>query len=159
MTNRRTESPTGRDNEVVADAIFALSQELRVLRDVLDEIRENLVWGLRNDRLGGVDAGVVKQMAADPSGDDWSEKLQVVRSAAANVADQSEESSELQEAQTVIRELLACTELSLDDLAETTRAVIERAEAVTGAADTDTASTQPVPDSSPDDSPEPARLF
>ena len=37
--------------ERLVDAVERVSQELRVLRDVVDEVREEFVWAVRNDRF------------------------------------------------------------------------------------------------------------
>ncbi|MBX3412584.1 MAG: hypothetical protein KF708_07845 [Pirellulales bacterium] len=41
--------PTQHDN--IVPEVQRLREEVRVLRDVLDEIRDELIWAIRNERL------------------------------------------------------------------------------------------------------------
>ncbi|MBI1314485.1 hypothetical protein GC176_24600, partial [bacterium] len=67
--NEETENP-------VADSVDRLTAEVRVLRDVLDEIREDFSWVTRNGLpVQPVIHTRVKRMALDPCADDWGERL------------------------------------------------------------------------------------
>lgn len=68
------------DNESLVTAVERLADEVRSLRDVLDEIREDFSWVTRN----GVphqpqEHVIVKRMALDPVAGDWAEQLELVR--------------------------------------------------------------------------------
>ena len=52
------------EHERLAQAIEELNETMNVIRQILDEIREELQWGVRNDRIKLV------TMAADPAADD-----------------------------------------------------------------------------------------
>ena len=54
-----------------------LTQELVVLRTVMDEIREDIVWAVRDapDSLSTLGARRINSMALDPCAPDWSERL------------------------------------------------------------------------------------
>lgn len=60
----------------------SLREEVRVLRDAIDELRTELQW-LANNRepIGepSSDWFVVKQMAADPCAKDWADRLVIER--------------------------------------------------------------------------------
>lgn len=43
--------PNRKPDEALADQLGRLNHELRCIRDVLDEIRTDLVWGLQNGRV------------------------------------------------------------------------------------------------------------
>lgn len=43
--------PEGHQTEQVATAVRELTEQLEVLRNVLDNIRETFVWAVRNDKL------------------------------------------------------------------------------------------------------------
>ena len=76
MTERINEATA----EHLTESIDGLSQHVEVLRNVLDEIREDFSWALRNDRLPIVlESAVVHRMALDPSDPDWGEKLVAAR--------------------------------------------------------------------------------
>lgn len=75
---------TPRNHRSSAEAIENLRQEIadlrdhiRVLTDVLDEIRDELHWVTRNGLPRGEPPPslVLKQMAADPCAPDWGERL------------------------------------------------------------------------------------
>ncbi len=43
--------PAEVDSEGIQDAVERLTAEVRVLRDVLDDIRTDLQWAIQNDRV------------------------------------------------------------------------------------------------------------
>ena len=68
------------DEASITAAIERLTSELRVLRNVMDEIREDLSWLSRNGlTLRPIQSFTVKRMALDPSAADWGERLHIER--------------------------------------------------------------------------------
>lgn len=63
--------------DAVAEALDRLSDELTVLRDVLDEIRSELQWANRNREDGPWKPAPVHitSMPRDPTAPDWAERL------------------------------------------------------------------------------------
>ena len=80
MPHKQSESQAC-SHEELTDAISQLSDEVRVLRDVLDEVRELLSYDQRN-RSSGCGHSVLKQMALDPASDNWGDMLVIAREAA-----------------------------------------------------------------------------
>ena len=81
MANSARPSPAeiSKDESLVS-AIDHLADEVRVLSDVLENIREDISWVTRN----GVphqpqEHVIVKRMAVDPLAGDWSKQLELVR--------------------------------------------------------------------------------
>ncbi len=72
------------DGEIVADlqdSVESLSQEVQVLRNILDEIREDLSWALRNGHpipKNNTQHSVLKKMGLDPCAEDWQDRLEIV---------------------------------------------------------------------------------
>lgn len=78
----RKEHSSAESDEValLRDEVTDLKNQVRVLSDILDEIREELQWVTRNglpvqvkEPLSPVP--VLKRMAADPCAPDWAERL------------------------------------------------------------------------------------
>jgi len=46
-----SKQPAEVDSEGIQDAVESLTAEVRVLRDVLDDIRTDLQWAIQNDRV------------------------------------------------------------------------------------------------------------
>ena len=64
----------------VAEAADRLSAEVRCLREVLDEVREDFSWVTRNGLpIQPMEHVRVRRMARDPSADDWAARLVVDR--------------------------------------------------------------------------------
>lgn len=64
-----------------------LRDEVRVLRDAIDELRSELQWIANNPEPAGESSKgtfIVKQMAADPCAKDWAKRLVVERGEAAS---------------------------------------------------------------------------
>ena len=60
----------------LADGVERVGDELRVVRDVLDEVREEFVWAVRNDRFRCPPHIVhLTSMAANPLAADFGERL------------------------------------------------------------------------------------
>ena len=58
------------------DAVEDLAGELKVLRTVLDEIRDDFGWAISNDRFRPETQAVpLTSMPRDPLAPDWSERL------------------------------------------------------------------------------------
>jgi hypothetical protein len=58
------------------DAVETVAEQLQVLREVIDEIREEFQWAIRNDRLRCPGQVVhVTSMPADPCAEDWAERV------------------------------------------------------------------------------------
>lgn len=127
MPSGKKNTPARQKDDALVDVLQNLTQELRVLRDVLDEIREQVSWGLRNDGFRRDECLVLKQMGRDATAHDWGEKLVIVGDEPSTESGDADQSQELDAARKVIRELLKLTELNLDDLDEGTRQAIERA--------------------------------
>lgn len=72
-------------SDELADRVVELTQQVEVLRNVLDEIRDLVSWITKNG-IPIVPAhshwGVVKQMALDPCAPDWGDRLVIVRGSA-----------------------------------------------------------------------------
>ena len=76
---RPTPAPEVEPDPLVA-AVERLSGEIRMLRDVMDEIREDFSWVTRNGLpIQPIEHIHVKRMALDPLADDWAEKLDAER--------------------------------------------------------------------------------
>lgn len=84
MTRRSSAAPrqaSDQPDERLADSIDHLTAELRVLREVLDEIREDFSWLTRNGLpIQPIEHVHVKRMALDPCAEDWGEHLEIERS-------------------------------------------------------------------------------
>lgn len=65
--------------EELTQAVRNLADEVRVLRDVVDEMRELLSFEQRNAHHSRTPS-VLKRMALDPTSDQWGEQLLIVRS-------------------------------------------------------------------------------
>lgn len=100
MPPRKTDSPTG-DNDVV-EVLHLLTEEVRVLRDVLDEIREEMSWSIRNNSDRRNECTVLKQMGRDPTADDWGEHLVIARHDGLSESNAPNQSEELEAACDVI---------------------------------------------------------
>lgn len=105
------------------DVIARLADELRVVRDVLDEIREEVSWSVRNDRAATVRTSILKEMPLDATAD-WSGGVRIIHSTSHNATHESEPVAQGRE---LIRRLLTSTELNLDELEEATRELIGQA--------------------------------
>lgn len=83
MPPRNERSPATSDEvALLRDEVTDLKNQVRVLSDILDEIREELQWVTRNglpipEPLPTVP--VLKRMAVDPCANDWNERLVIVR--------------------------------------------------------------------------------
>ena len=84
----KNRSPSEFDATLI-DSVDRLRAELSVLRQVLDEIRDELEWANQNrDEAVSVPVGLCRltSMPRDPCASDWAERLN--RFSAADVADQ-----------------------------------------------------------------------
>lgn len=81
ITRSRPQTSAPSECEQLVDAIERLADELRVVRDVLDEKREDLNWIVRSDRITARQSGhsILNGMSLDPTSDDWREQLHIVR--------------------------------------------------------------------------------
>ncbi len=65
----------------LVDAVECLTAELSLLRQVIDEVREDFSWLTRNGLpVQPIEHVHVKQMALDPCAADWGERLEIERS-------------------------------------------------------------------------------
>ncbi len=65
-------SPLATEIAELRQAVERLADEVRVLRDVLDEARDEFTWAARNDKLGGaLPPTVLTSMPLDPLSKDW----------------------------------------------------------------------------------------
>jgi hypothetical protein len=70
-----------RELDPLAEAVERLTAELSVLRQVIDEIREDFSWLVRNGLpVQPIEHVHVKRMALDPCAEDWGERLEIERS-------------------------------------------------------------------------------
>src|SRR5437773_1451125 len=58
-------------------AVERLAHELRIMREVVDDVRECFEWGVQNDKFAGVPRHVmhITSMPKDPCDHAWGEKL------------------------------------------------------------------------------------
>jgi len=87
MKNRSRQSVTAPSPEELSSAVTELQQEVRVLRDAIDDFRMEIEYLNRNGiRLrppeDGQSLGVLRRMAADVTSEQWTERLLVSESAA-----------------------------------------------------------------------------
>ncbi len=83
VPEKMTETNTGELIEDLQQTVEELSQEVHVLRDVLDEIRDDFRWALRNGHPTPeheLQHPILKKMALDPSATDWQDRLESVGS-------------------------------------------------------------------------------
>jgi hypothetical protein len=73
------------EHERLAEAIEELNETMDVIRQILDEIREELQWGVRNNRVR------IVTMAANPGADDMRLNQPPGQSAESLAASQREE--------------------------------------------------------------------
>lgn len=68
------------ESDPLADSIGQLTLELRVLRETIDQLREDFSWVTRNGLpIQPIEHVIVKRMARDPCADDWNDKLELCR--------------------------------------------------------------------------------
>lgn len=82
MPQRRKSPSASRaeNTDPLAESVDRLSAEVRVLRDVLAEIREDFSWVTRNGLpIQPVEHVHFRRMARDVNADDWSERLVIER--------------------------------------------------------------------------------
>lgn len=103
----------------LSDSVTELSQQVAVLRDILDEIREEVSWAVRNDRVLVATVPVLKRMAVDPTTDDWGKQLVIQRGSA--------EPDDTDVHRAVIRELLARAGVDLNSIEDAAREMNDRA--------------------------------
>ena len=69
----------------LANSITLLADQIAVLREAIDELRDDFSWALNNFRPAELPQHViVKRMAANPAAHDWNERLQLVHSGRPN---------------------------------------------------------------------------
>jgi hypothetical protein len=84
LMTKRSETPAFDEAAELRREIADLKDQVKVLTDVLDEIRDDIQWVTRNGlplRTPHAVSPVLKQMALDPLAEDWGERLQIVRQA------------------------------------------------------------------------------
>lgn len=79
----RRNQPTTPGHSTESDALVAaverLADELRILRDVIGEVREDISWVSRNGLpVQPIEHVVVKRMAKDPFAADWGDQLETI---------------------------------------------------------------------------------
>lgn len=76
----QSESAVPAEANPLRESVDQLTAEVRVLREVLAEIREDISWVTRNGLpIQPVEHVVVRQMALDPCAKDWGDRLVVER--------------------------------------------------------------------------------
>ena len=79
-TRRKVPASPAEQADPVVEAVDRLSAEVRCLREVLDEVREDFSWVTRNGLpIQPMEHVRVRRMARDPSADDWAARLVVDR--------------------------------------------------------------------------------
>jgi hypothetical protein len=79
----------------VAESVDRLSAEVRCLREVLDEVREDFSWVTRNGLpIRSMEHVRVYRMARDPNADDWAARLVIDRIALPEIAQTSQPDSD-----------------------------------------------------------------
>ncbi len=87
---KRTDSPVD-STDAIAQVLDRLREELAILREVLDEIRDELQWANRNRDLDQAPASAprrITSMPLDPAAADWAERLN--RYSAADLPDKDD---------------------------------------------------------------------
>ena len=79
------------DNHL-ANAVEDLNQEVRVLREAIDELRETLQWACQNKGAEQT-YSVLKSFPLDLSADDWHERVRLSTGPSAMVDEQPHEST------------------------------------------------------------------
>jgi microsomal dipeptidase-like Zn-dependent dipeptidase len=147
--------------ERLTDAVNHLAQELRVVRDVMDEIREDLGWITRNGIPGrhGEHTQIVR-MARDPLSPDANERLATQKTSAENSPSSFDELvAEIAEAVTVVgQEHVNLLLTALDDARAKLLAAIKTPSAEPKPT-TAVATEQPAPAVKPPTASKPGQLF
>ncbi len=63
----------------LSGTVQELTEQVLVLRNAIDDLREELAWGFRNTQFSGVSPPVLKRMAPNPTASDWSDHLHFER--------------------------------------------------------------------------------
>lgn len=80
MTPENSDSPvTTQAIDNLALSVTEAADQIAVLRDAIDELRDNFTWAVQNKRLSAGVCPVLKRMAVDPSATDWTDRLVIVR--------------------------------------------------------------------------------
>ena len=144
--------------ERLTDAVNHLAEELRVVRDVMDEIREDLGWITRNGIPGRhCEHTHIVRMARDPLAPNANASLRVLTSTVASTNSSElapdvfdELVSEITEAVTVVgQEQVNLLLTALDDARAKLVAAIKTSSAVPNAEEVSTASAPPPPSTLP----------
>ncbi len=142
----------------LTDAVNHLAEELRVVRDVMDEIREDLGWITRNGIPGRhCEHTHIVRMARDPLAPNANASLRVLTSTVASTNSSElapdvfdELVSEITEAVTVVgQEQVNLLLTALDDARAKLVAAIKTSSAVPNAEEVSTASAPPPPSTLP----------
>lgn len=123
---RQTVSPP------LSESVDELTQQVLVLRNAIDDLREELAWGFRNNRVPGLSAPVLKAMAHNPAASDWSNHLQLERGVPAIVEQRAAvaESTLTSQLRRLLLSLCECPELSAAKLDDRTSVVLAEARQV-----------------------------
>ena len=74
----RPKSATEKEDNPLFEAVAALAGEVGLLRQTLDDLRDDFRWVTRNGLpIQSIEHVIVKRMALDPCADDWSNRLQL----------------------------------------------------------------------------------
>ncbi len=125
MPENINQHPTNEQIADLQDSVASLSQEVQVLRDILDEIREDFSWALRNGHSKSEDNpqhSILKKMALDPSAEDWQDRLEIVNGTEAeeevsndhDKITQTDQPNELNETEEGIQEEIEQEELKVE---------------------------------------------
>jgi hypothetical protein len=74
QSSKRSDRTDSAEIDRLAAAVERLAEEVRVLRDALDDFGADFRWAARNDKLGGP-MFVLTSMPSDPAAPDWAERL------------------------------------------------------------------------------------
>ncbi len=105
-----SESSRSQQLERLTDALDRLADEVRVVRDILDETREDLSWLSRNGlpHRPTVHTQLVR-MAADPLASDWNERLEFRKFSLGDSSNSQIASEQLEELVAEIAEVVTGT--------------------------------------------------
>ncbi|MDB5388244.1 MAG: hypothetical protein JWM11_3890 [Planctomycetaceae bacterium] len=81
MAKRSVSEPASSSQpDPLRESVDKLSQEIGLLREIMDQIREDLCWVTRNGLpIQPIEHVVVKQMALNPCAKDWGDRLVIER--------------------------------------------------------------------------------
>ena len=150
--------------------VHRLAEQVIALNSTLDAIREDLQWVTQNGipkHRPSLGHSVLKRMAADPTADDWSERLEIAGGPPAIVEQRASvaENAEILKLRRLLASLVDCPELSSGDQDQQTLALVAEARQLVVKADqlakgdSQAGDLKPAEASIPNKSPRDGKLF